>query len=786
MPNEVRVRIVEDEYGVYSGDGFQVDSTETEHRAFSLIENAIRKYSDETRPAVLEIVLGKRFRRHFDTYRLMKHVVVNRLSPRTELAKKLTTELPDWLSNEDILRWNLLSRPIPKVLLQAWPDLLVEWFMPGSVTALHLVDLLRAAVDAVDSHDVFSADPLRGCLIQRFQELCTSLPSSFQEPLRRRLDRAERPDSELRQWVEHTWYLPVVKNPGSNPLLDRAAPEETKRFAELAKQLPLVFPLPTNLARQITPRVANSIMLARVSDARDLSRAAKSLTFITTDIAKAIATWIENHPSELTTDASQHLASLPGFRDHPRLRSLIDECSPVRMTDAWRGLDENFPVWVRAYAKYVRSTFNRRSFSQWNEDPAYLFAKWLKANHEVIFTHRERSYARVATTVRQWLSRGRPVLLILIDALAIHLSDRLNSVISGELEETASMATYLFSPAPTITEQCKRSVLSGKLPRDTGGDLKSQLAEVYGLNPSQILLATHWRDAESSSPVAATKLLLYLDNRLDQTLSVASHYRDLNKSALGIFRNIAQLCYRWVQDLRILHSNDPVVLVTADHGFTYGPPPTSDHFGDQQRKPPKRCIRVGSETAAADLPESRYTILSAEKFGLDSPYVAVRDRAADHEVSNHWVLSHGGLLPEEIIIPLMEWYGAREVQVWPELSILGPAVRREEAWTLKICLTNHTESRVVSGTLSARTMLSQPLQTVEYLQLDPGQERSIELRFGLPDALSDQSVLDVEFELLPSRRPETGAKSRTERRTVELEHPLIHRTKGQEEFEAMF
>ena len=30
---------------------------------------------------------------------------------------------------------------------------------------------------------------------------------------------------------------------------------------------------------------------------------------------------------------------------------------------------------------------------------------------------------------------------------------------------------------------------------------------------------------------------------------------------------------RWVDDFRCINQSVPIVLVTADHGFTYGPPP---------------------------------------------------------------------------------------------------------------------------------------------------------------------------------------------------------------------
>jgi len=46
-------------------------------------------------------------------------------------------------------------------------------------------------------------------------------------------------------------------------------------------------------------------------------------------------------------------------------------------------------------------------------------------------------------------------------------------------------------------------------------------------------------------------------------------------------------------------------------------------------------------------------------------------------------MSHGGLLPEEVIVPIVEWFGDEHVIPWPEVTFPDGAERDFDGWVLR-------------------------------------------------------------------------------------------------------
>src|SRR5204863_1579520 len=89
---------------------------------------------------------------------------------------------------------------------------------------------------------------------------------------------------------------------------------------------------------------------------------------------------------------------------------------------------------------------------------------------------------------------------------------------------------------------------------------------------------------------------------------------------------------------------------------------------------------------------------------LRSSYVVARGRSDGRGTMSGWVLSHGGLLPEEVIVPVAEWFGGQQALLFPEVSVPAGAARDRGQWVISLHLRNihpvHTAGGRVRVTLA--------------------------------------------------------------------------------------
>ena len=166
-------------------------------------------------------------------------------------------------------------------------------------------------------------------------------------------------------------------------------------------------------------------------------------------------------PAGMTERSARHLAELPGFDGGELGQRLVRLSALLAPITRWTELDDSFDDWVNAYADYIERLFYRRTLPSVEEDPAQPFARWVKSNPTVFFNHPDRSYFYVAGLIQQALKQGRPVIVVLVDALAVHVVGSALAAPSGTLANRRRGLRYCFSPVPTITEVCKEAILGG-------------------------------------------------------------------------------------------------------------------------------------------------------------------------------------------------------------------------------------------------------------------------------------------------------------------------------------
>ncbi len=333
---------------------------------------------------------------------------------------------------------------------------------------------------------------------------------------------------------------------------------------------------------------------------------------------------------------------------------------------------------------------------------------------------------------------------------------------------------------PTITEVCKEAILGGALPEQCSGNLSQSILRRYGIRPDQLQLAAHWQDAERVRVNSKSRLLVYRDNRLDEQLSTFTSYLALRESFASIIASIAREIRRWTDEFRHWHNAPPLVLITGDHGFTFGPKPA-----EEAGRGHHRCIPLGDgKPEDLELRDESLTFLDRETFHLRGGYLVARGRVNGSGTMSGWTLSHGGLLPEEVIVPVIEWYGEQQSLPFPDISVPEGAARDRGQWVLTLHLRNNHPVQTSAGRIRVTVAGEGTGPAQQYPSLRPGATHTLPLEVPGPDLLSNQ---DVVFEVtLSPRGTDVPAPDLVRHMNVPRARQFVERTQDQASFEDMF
>lgn len=551
-----------------------------------------------------------------------------------------------------------------------------------------------------------------------------------------------------------------------------------------ARYIPLVYRLPAPLHSEVSDCMRRTVRMARLQQPTRFEDAALRLNALWDGLAEELQAWLEIQPRGMTLRAAAHLQQLPGFAQSEPARRLVQRYTPPEPVRLWQGIDEDFDGWVTDYARYLRQCFVRRELPEVG-DPGVSFGRWLKEFCGVSYTHPERGYGRFARQVRESLQRGRSVVVVLIDALASHLAKEAVGYLKDYLKEDPTWSSYLLTAVPTITEVCKEAVLTGWRPDQCSGGLASLLCKAYDLSEDQVQVAASWQDGERLQVNAKTRLVVHRDNQLDDQVHRSGSYHVLLDESASVFRRLGELVARWVGDFTCLQQSPPVVLLAADHGFTYGPGLGSETRGQQRLDGRHRCVELTRKPAAQDLEDESLVHLDKARHSLSKSYLAAVGRHFGRDTVSGWVMSHGGLLPEEVIIPAVEWFGDRAAMAWPVLTVPDGALLDSGCWRLTIRFQNIQALPIHGGTVQVKIVGSDGVAVNPFPRIEPGHHASVDV--SVPgESIPEGASLPIEV-TIRQRSPRSGTESeRIERHQVPRSKQLVERTVEQADFENMF
>jgi hypothetical protein len=777
------IRIILDSFRICNENADIVANVKAEKAAFDFIDNCLKQNIslDQEKTFLVKGVSCQRFNAYKN---VVKGIQFEEITPRGQIKKLVHHELPDWLTDKTICRWGLLERDSPKYVSESdLPATICSWFIPGISKVSTLSGWLDQVAQSTSFPNGAHSDIVYDWLVDKFKSVAASAISSPEALtyLAGKLANASSPACFANEWIKRSAMLPLLKmsSPLRIPNLSFGSPADLA----YAKHIPLLFPNP--MGRAISEQMKQAITGARING-KSFTEVVLSLNAVWDGVAEELDQWLKINPRAMTCEACKHLKGLVGFSTNNTAKMLVENYSPPEEVPSWSGVDDNFDNWVNKYIRFVRTSFLRRDLAEDYLDPAATFAKWFKQNFTVSY-HPEKGYRVIAEIVQTKLKEGRLVILLMIDALAIHICHDAVKYISDKLETQPTAHKYLFAPIPTITEVCKNAVLTGFAPVDCQNDLRSDLMRAYGLSNDEIVLASNWNDAERLQLKNNTKLLIYKDNRIDDRLKMAGNYRNLLEENVNVFSSFSLLLKRWVDDY--FHRNQcfPFIVLTSDHGFTYGPPPGSKTSFNVELDGTHRCVQVSDGFLSNHVSEDDYTYIDKNVFKLRNNFVVAKGRKFGlcSDTLSGWALSHGGLLPEEVIIPETEWYGDGATIAWPLISFSENVVYDRGSWLVKISLSNVHTMPILGGDLTIRATSGRESRKARFTTIYPGQAITIEEK--VPEDNVEEKV-ETSFDFTIQLLDKSGKTLAEKHEQLLVNRTLIlsERTSQQDDFESMF
>lgn len=788
MSDLARINLVFDPYRISGVAGERVRNVVGELKAFREIAlhlNRDPRYETVTPRTYLVETSWE----HFRTYQGLRGVHMEVISPRGLVRTRYGAEPPGWLTDRLIADSNLLDphRSFASLVDDDWAATLGACVFPGIADATSLDQWLGQVAIAPMLPSCWRCEPVTEWLCGRFVALARHSIHSVDVvvELRDALHTSSSPVSLVRDWIRRRSLLAVLRHDVNRVLAMPGLFVESARSLVLAGYLPQLFPLPDTIHADVSEVMRRAMRHARLKVPDAFEAAILELNALWDGVPDEISAWLDLRPRAMTAQTILHLRTLPGYEASELTQRLVANYAPPDPVSSWAGLDERFNTWVGEYAAFTGRVFCRRELPSMDVDPATPFGRWLKDNSSVVFNHPEHGYRYVAKTIQRALQHKRAVLVILIDALAIHLTALATGYLAGEMQAQPTRLNHIFVPLPTVTEVCKEAILTGQFPSECQGNLSQGLVRSYGVDPAQMCLAANWQDAERLQVGPQTRLVVYRDNRVDDQLKTAGTYKVLAEECSAVLIRIARLVRRWVGDLRDLHDAPPLVILTADHGFTFGPPPGSETQSRRKIDASRRCVKLSEPANSADLSDESVTFIDKSIFHLHNSYLAARGRYFGAGTAAGWILSHGGLLPEEVIVPVVEWFGEETAIRWPEISFPRGVSRDRDRWILAVSLRN-THALPMQGVVVTIGVAGADHRASQaFALIGPGDSREFtaELRGESPADDSDGLPVDATVTLSSDK----GADARQVCRfSIPKAKQFVIRTAEQAAFEDMF
>lgn len=645
------------------------------------LRERIRKHLSQAESPTLRVRLDDvRYRKLSDLDGLGDLTVVH-VTPRSELAASIGEQIPYWCDSATIVELGLLTAPVPAS--QAWS---------GQPCDLKLLSLLHPRLLAND----IEPEELLFLLYQSGKKISTLLASDtivqhFAAILGKKLDTAGIP--VLFECLTCANYSAQLQT-----LFRQIFQEKIKSFTT-AHHLPCAFDakhFPDEIADRLTltddwwqvihpdPKLSQLTDLVLLKVTKGAIPPAQ-LSDIIWNYSKVqldkIADAVQHNPRLATQELLSAVSALHRSENadlERRIAALLEVVSPGLLSP--ESTVKQALEWANRYLAHARSAFRRED--EPNAEVSGSFSDWVDAQSHRI-TMSDHNWRTVATTVKGGLERGSDVILLVIDAFGAIVSDRLVQRLQTAIDWQIS-TQFLFGPLPTITEVAKMAVASGldvtQLPADKEQALCNAYRQVLP-DAAAVQFSASWKDVNITMQDAA-RLMVVFENQFDEQVHQCVTHADLDAQLEVVCSKVSNSIQRWIKEAE-LRDRALEIYITADHGMARVVHAIDVPSLPSARTVKERCIEV--EASVTQAPAGCYLV--TPEGNAKSNYIVPRDRVKFSKGIERFV--HGGLCPEEVLIPLIGIRRSEDIQA-PDVVVTaepGEVHTNAQGWSLALKVT---------------------------------------------------------------------------------------------------
>ncbi len=387
---------------------------------------------------------------------------------------------------------------------------------------------------------------------------------------------------------------------------------------------------------------------------------------------------LELHHHFSTLESGEHIFD--------KLETLVAPPKPKEPDEKWGWND--WSLWVtQEYLRYREWLQEHNQRDIFVENYAAKYADWLYRSYPTLKQELSPLIYGCIERVLELVRQDFVVLWLVIDNLpwvyGFEFTDYLTQ--AGLLVENPIPR---LSMLPSETETSKRALIGGRLPRD----LEPQ-ADYNKLvwNQCQDLTVRYASNEPSFDKLISKEAKVYLYQY--DALDAASHRFDVHRKQTrrASLHWLAQQTSSAIQSLQVLFEN-VVGVVDSDHGSTLLPSGVHTlRLPPRVSKDPAKHCRFAFVPSHLGVDQAEWYFLGAAEFGLSQHCIVARGHSCIGRRPQF--STHGGLTPEETVVPHIEFKMA-ETPAWIPIEVRyeGNPIRphRQEVINLKVRNLNQT------------------------------------------------------------------------------------------------
>lgn len=667
------VQLIVDCFDIDTEDAIIVGKSENEINTLRL---KVHEHLAAKTPTLLRLRLNvMALLKHFKYVEGLNDVLPTKyLIPRLLLAERLKIQLPDWLSDEWIVILGLLKNTDFTVendqsfetpfLMACDSELVSGSDFYGFITALQKQPAIFV--------NLLTIETIKSPLISHLTSL--QISRNCAELFINELEKSTVIDVFLENF-SYQQHLHFLRLKTRDYALNLALPAQIFS-TDLLGTLPLL-PLPESQAKKLPVDLIEIIKtLARKISHKTID--AKSLAEFV--IADWESVWLElsslcdELPILMTPELLKSCQRFESSQAHLFIQKLenylaVSHYCPLS-TNA--SIEETLD-WSVGYFDYCRAAF--LSKQPLDESINMSFTEWLIAQPSRI-ARSESDWRFCSTQIQNYLDSGYLVVVTVIDALsALNQDILLDEVVT--IDHLTVIPDTLFAPLPTLTEIGKLAVLTGKPTHSLSNNSETALQQTYQ-TPLRIIKS--WEDANERI-TEQTNLVVFFENRIDERLHDATSFEKHRADIKPIVRQLKSSIQSWLKDAA---HRDVVFFITADHGMTVT---NGRYSGESLGETKDRLFKLKThETLPTDFVLVNQD--SKDYYAIPKTRMGLTDA----------VLAHGGLTPEEVLIPFIKLVrtSLEKNKLPVEVEVIGDCLRlNDKFWQLEIRLTTSVQVETV-------------------------------------------------------------------------------------------